>query len=126
MFAPVFLASGNAALALNVTFLLGLVLTATTMHVVVRRWTGSDLAGLVGATTLLLNQWILWGFVPRTPHWAALCLFPVIAFTAAKPFDSLRSSRVLRRWTCPVEEGVTEDLPDAVLRLKAAASTRCR
>jgi len=41
LFAPVFLATGNPTLAINVTFLVGLALTGAAMHVVVRRWTGS-------------------------------------------------------------------------------------
>jgi hypothetical protein len=92
LFAPVFLASGNPVLAINVTFLLGLALTATAMHVVLRRWTGSDLCASVGAATLLANPWMTWDFVPTAPHWAALALLPPIAFTAATPFASWRSA----------------------------------
>ena len=92
LFAPVFLATGNPTLAINVTFLVGLALTGAAMHVVVRRWTGSDLAGVVGAATLLANQWVIWGFVPTAPHWAALELLPLIAFVAAAPFPSMRAA----------------------------------
>ncbi len=95
LFAPVFLATGNPVLAINVTFLLGLALTGVAMHVVVRRWTGSDLAGVVAAVTVLFNRWIVWGFVPTAPHWAALFGFPLIAFAAALRLDSLRSASLL-------------------------------
>jgi len=37
LFAPVFLATGNPTLAINLTFLVGLALTGAAMHVVVRR-----------------------------------------------------------------------------------------
>lgn len=90
LFSPVFLVSGNPALASNVTFLLGLALTGVAMHWIVHRWTGSDLAGAVGAVTVLFNYWLLWGFVPAVPHWAALFFLPVIAFVAAACVDSPR------------------------------------
>jgi hypothetical protein len=92
LFAPVFLASANPTLAINVTFLLGLALTGTAMHVVVHRWTGSHLAGAVAAATVLLNQWLLYDFVPTAPHWAALAPMPVILFVAAAPLVSWRSA----------------------------------
>src|SRR5262245_9341415 len=95
LFAPVYLATGNTVLAVNVTFLLGLALTGVAMHVVVRRWTGSHLAGAVAATTVLVNQWLLRGFVAVPPHWAALCWLPLIAFWAATRLDSVRSAVVL-------------------------------
>lgn len=88
LFAPVFLATGNPALAGNVTFLLGLALTATTLHLVVRRWTASHLAGAVAAATLLANQWLIWDFVPTAPHWAALGLLPLIPLLVATPCAS--------------------------------------
>jgi hypothetical protein len=43
-FAPVFLASGNPTLALDAALLLCLALTATTLHLVVTRWTASSAA----------------------------------------------------------------------------------
>ena len=90
LFAPVFLSTGNPVLAINVTFLLGIALTGVAMHVVVRRWTGSDLAGAVGAVTVIFNQWLIRGFVPTAPHWSALCYLPLIAFLAATRLDSMR------------------------------------
>jgi len=95
IFAPVLLATRNPTLAANATFLGGLVLTATAMHVVVRRWTGSAIAGVVAATTVLLNQWMLWDFVPTAPHWATLYALPILAFAARRPATSLRRALVL-------------------------------
>jgi hypothetical protein len=95
LFAPVFLATGNPALAINVTFIIGLALTGAAMHVVVRRWTGSDLAGLVGAATVVANQWLVWGFVPTAPHWSALYCLPLIAFMAATRLESFKAALVL-------------------------------
>src|SRR5262249_53783288 len=84
LFAPVYLATGNPGLAVNLTFVLGLALTGVAVHWVVWRWTGSDLAGIVGATTVVLSQWLIWGFVPTAPHWAPLYGLPLIAFVAAR------------------------------------------
>jgi len=58
-FAPVFLASGNATLALNTTFILGIALTAWTMALVVLRWTGSTGGVLLAAWVLLTNAWLM-------------------------------------------------------------------
>lgn len=84
LFAPVFLASGNPTLALNVTLILGLALTAWTMALVVRRWTGSDGAALVAASFLLTSSWLMRGMVETAPFTAALFYFPVIAYLAAR------------------------------------------
>lgn len=92
LFAPVFIATGNPVLAINVTLLLGLALTCVSMHVVVRRWTGSHLAGVVGAATVVMNQWLIHGFVASAPHWAALWWLPLIAFVAATRLDSMRAA----------------------------------
>jgi hypothetical protein len=95
LFAPVFLWTGNPALAINVTFIGGLALTGATMHVVVRRWTGSQIAGVVGAVTVVANQWLVWGFVPTAPHWAALFWLPLIAFFAAHRLNSFAGVALL-------------------------------
>jgi hypothetical protein len=83
-FAPVFLLTANPVLALNLTLLGGLAVTAWFFHIVVRRWTGSDLAGFVAAATFLSNRFVL-GFIPTTPHRAALQFFPLIAYAASRP-----------------------------------------
>ncbi len=90
LFAPVVWATRNPVLATNVVFLGGIALTAWTTHLVVRSWTGSDLAGLVAATTILTNTWLVRGFVAATPHIAALQFLPVIAWAAAPPLSRLR------------------------------------
>lgn len=95
LFAPVFLATGNAALAINATFILGLALTGVTTHVVVRRWTGSELAGVVGAASVVMNQWLIWGFVPTAPHWAALFYLPLIVYVAATRLDTFAKAVAL-------------------------------
>jgi hypothetical protein len=88
LFAPVFLLTGNPTLAVNFAFLMAVGLLGTTTHEVVRRWTGSELAGFIAATTVLANQWLLWNFVPTTPHLSAIYLLPVIAFIAATRLES--------------------------------------
>lgn len=78
-----FLVSGSAALASNVALLLGATLSALSMHWVVRRWTGSDAAGVVAAATVLLQPWYLFGFVGATPHLAPIMYLPLIVWLAA-------------------------------------------
>ena len=90
-FLPAFLLSGNPALALNLVFLSCVALTAWTMHLVVRHWTGSSLAGFVAAWTLLMNPWVLWRLIPAAPSYAVLQYFPVIILLAATPVARLRS-----------------------------------
>ena len=81
-FAPVFLMTGNPALALNVTWLAGLTLTAWTLHVVVRRWTESTLAGAVAAATFLGTPWV-WSWTSTAPFYALLLYLPLIVAVAA-------------------------------------------
>jgi len=92
LFAPAFLLTGNPGFAINVTFVMGLALTGMAVHWVVWRWTGSDLAGIVGSTTVVFNQWLVWDFVPTAPHWAPLYGFPLIAYVAATRLHTLRSA----------------------------------
>lgn len=82
-FLPTFLASGNPTLAINLTFLAGVTLTAWTLHLVTRRWTGSSLAGVVAATAFLATRWTLWDFVPSAPQYAVLHYLPPIVLLAA-------------------------------------------
>ncbi len=90
LFGPVFLASGNPVLAMNLVFLGGLVLTAWTLHWVAARWTGSLLAGFVAAGTLLTTRWTLWHWIPMVPYWAILLYFPLVMFLAAQTARSGR------------------------------------
>jgi len=84
-FMPVFLATGNPSLALDTMMLGSFALTATMLHLVVRRFTGSHLAGVVAASVLLLDRWLLWDFVPNAPSYAVLQYFPLIVLLAAAP-----------------------------------------
>jgi hypothetical protein len=85
VFAPVYLLTGNPTLALNLLFLGGVALTSWSIHLVLRHWTGSHLAGFVGAWTFLTNRWVLWEFVPTAPQYALLACFPPIVLLAARP-----------------------------------------
>lgn len=85
LYAPVFLATDNPALAGNVLLLGGVALTALSLHLVVERWTASHLAGFVAAWVLLTDRWLLWEFVPTSPYWAMLVFFPPIVALAAAP-----------------------------------------
>lgn len=94
LFAPPYLATGNATLAINVALLGGLVLTAWTLHLVVQRWTGSHTAGLVAGAALLTTEWISRGWVPSAPSYAALMWFPLLVARVAEPIAGPRA------WVC--------------------------
>lgn len=94
-FTPVYLATGNPTLALNLLLLGGAALTATSLHLVVRSWTGSHAAGLVAAAALLTNRWLLWEFPPTAPIYALLFYFPVILWLLADPTPSWPRTFVL-------------------------------
>jgi hypothetical protein len=85
LFAPVFLATGNPTLAINVVFLGGLALTATALHLVVAAWTGEPVAGVVAAATILTNPNLLRDFLAWAPSYAVLAGFPVLMWLAARP-----------------------------------------
>ena len=91
-FAPVFLATGNPTLAVNCLFLLGIIMTAWSLHLVVQRWTGSHAAGVVAAATLLMNPWVIWGFFPWAPSYTVFFYLPWIAYLAATPARRLRDA----------------------------------
>jgi len=82
-FLPVFWATGNPTLALNVTWLLSLVLTATIAHLVVIRWTGSFAGGAVAGGVILTSPWVIWAWVPCAPNYAVLQYLPLIVYLAA-------------------------------------------
>ena len=84
VFAPAYLATGNPALALNVTFLLGAALTAAALHLVAGSWTGSFLAGVVAGWSFLTTKWALWVFGPTAPNYVVLFWFPAIMLLAAR------------------------------------------
>lgn len=91
-FGPAFWSTGNPTLAINLTFLAGVVLTAAAIHAVLWSWTGSTLASFLGAWTFLMTRWTLWSWVPCAPNYALLPYFPFIVFLAARPVaNRLRS-----------------------------------
>jgi len=84
-FMPPFLATGNPTLALNLLLLVGLVLTAWSMHRVVARLAGSERAGFVAGAVLITAPWVIWAWVPAAPSYAILQYFPVVMLIAARP-----------------------------------------
>jgi hypothetical protein len=92
---PIFLLTKNPALAINLTWLGCVVLTACALHLVVRRWTGSHLAGLVAASTFLTNRCVLWEWIPAQPYFSVLQYFPLIVFAAATPTRDARAALAL-------------------------------
>jgi hypothetical protein len=84
LFAPPFLATGNPILAANLTFLSGVVLTATALHLVVRAWTGSHAPGMIAAAAFLGTRWTLQDWIPGPYHWSALFCFPFLVLLAAR------------------------------------------
>ena len=93
-FAPAFLLTGNPALAINLTLLGGIALTAWTLHFVVVRWTASHLGGLAAASTFLATPWV-WHWVPTVPFYAVLQYLPLIVLFAAKPRHSIGTALAL-------------------------------
>jgi hypothetical protein len=89
LFAPTFLASGNPTLAVNMTILTGIALTATGLHLVLVRWTGLELAGAVAGWTFLCVRWGLYTFVPTAPQHAALQWFPWLVLLSASTPQSV-------------------------------------
>lgn len=94
-FAPVFLLTGNPVLALNLTLLSCLGLTATALHWVAWKWSGSHVAGAVAAGTFLGTRWVLWAWVAPAPTYAALQYLPVIIFLAARGVPGVRQVALL-------------------------------
>jgi hypothetical protein len=93
-FAPVFGLTGNPVLAINLTFLLSLALTALVLHAVVQRWTGAPAAGLAAGVIFLSNRW-LWRWAPSAPQYAVLLYLPAIVFLAAGPLSRRRAIGLL-------------------------------
>ena len=91
-FAPVYLATGNPTLALNLAFLGCVALTAWTIHLVVWRWTGDALAAGAGAVTFLVTRTLLWGFVSCAPYFGVLQYQPLLVYAAAAPASALATS----------------------------------
>lgn len=83
LFAPVFLATGNPTLAINVVFLGGVVLTAVSLHGVTMRFTGSHACGAIAGATFLATPWVLWEWASAAPNYAVLFPLPVVVLVAA-------------------------------------------
>ncbi len=77
-FLPPFLVTGNPALALNLTFLGGVALSAWALHRTVLHWTASHAAGFIAAWTFLMTRWTLWTWIAIVPSWAILFYWPSI------------------------------------------------
>src|SRR2546426_1545156 len=104
-YAPAFLLTGSPALALNVTLLGGVALTAWALHLVVRRWTSSHLGGTVAAWTFLTTRWVLWEWGPVAPNYVVLPYFPLIVLLVATP--AARLGDALRLVPLLVLQGLT-------------------
>jgi hypothetical protein len=83
IFAPIFAATANTTLALDVAFLTSLAATATTIHLVVVAWTGSRLAGVAAASTYLTSRAAI-DLCGSQPQYAALAAIPLIAWLLAR------------------------------------------
>ena len=94
-FTPPFLATGNPTLALNLVLLVGLVLTAWSMHHVVARLTHSERAGFVAGAVVATTPWIVWAWLPAAPSYAILQYFPFIMLLAARPSSRVRTAAAL-------------------------------
>jgi hypothetical protein len=84
---PLFLSTGNPAFSINAVLLGCIVLTAWSLYMVVERWTGSYLAGLIAGWAYLTNPFMIWHFLPYVPSYSVLQYFPWIVYLAAKPAD---------------------------------------
>ena len=104
-FAPPFLLTGNPTLALNLTFLGSVVLTAWGLHVLVVRWTGSHPGGALAGWLFLTTPWVLWVWFPVAPNYAVIQYFPLIMLWTAVPSERL--GRTLRLVAPVVLEGLT-------------------
>src|SRR5689334_21413661 len=92
VFAPVFVATGNPTLAMNVVFLAGVALTAAAVHLVTHRWTDSDAAGLVAGLTFVTTPCVLWTWVSTAPTYAMLQWLPLVIAMAASTAATWRAT----------------------------------
>jgi hypothetical protein len=128
-FAPVFLVTGNAVLATNVTLLVALGLTALGAHLVVARWTDSEPAGFVAGAAFLANRW-MWQWAPTAPQFAVLVYLPWIMYLAApigrRAMWILLALVVLQALAEPVYLAPAVLVPLGVLGAVRLASPRAR
>jgi len=76
IFAPVYLATGNPILGLNVVVLSSFVLCCLSMHVLLRSWTGSRLAAFAGSIAFAFAPWRL---DLGRPHLLQVQYLPLVA-----------------------------------------------
>src|SRR5262245_46822030 len=77
-FGPVWLATGNPILALNATIFLSFVLCGLFMHLVLTRWTGSELAAYSGGFAYAFAPWRMSSF--HWPHLLTVQYFPLALY----------------------------------------------
>ncbi|MFP6663769.1 MAG: hypothetical protein VCC00_06185, partial [Deltaproteobacteria bacterium] len=77
-FLPVFAATGNPTLALNLTFLFAVASAAAGIYLVVFATTGRHGAGVVSVATLLGSRWLLWQWAPCAANYALIGYLPWI------------------------------------------------
>lgn len=95
LFIGPYLATGDPTLAVNVVFLGGLALTAWSLHLVVRRWTGSTAAAALAGWTFLACPFGAWSFGPSAVNYVTLWYWPWIVYVAARPLRDVRTTLVL-------------------------------
>jgi hypothetical protein len=125
-FLPPFLVSGNPTLAVNLALLVPVASTALMLHLVVRLWSGSHLAGVIAAWTLLTTRWALWDFGPTAPQYVALLWFPFIIFLATRAPSRARDVAlaaliVLQSMSSPLYVSVAILLPLGLIALARLA-----
>lgn len=114
-FAPVFLATENATLALNLTLLGGIVLSAAAVQLVVQRWTASLASGVLAGWVFLNVPWLLARWVTVAPNYGILFPLPLVMWLAADP------GRATRRWPALLGLGIVQALASPYLAVAAAA-----
>src|SRR5579871_3935628 len=75
-FAPVWLLTGNPVLALNVTIVVSFLLCGVGMHLLIRRWTGSQAAAYVAGLAYVFAPWRQLTF--HWPHLLETQYFPLL------------------------------------------------
>jgi hypothetical protein len=88
-FAPTFALTGDPVLSINLMYLVGVAVTALTVHLVAVAWTCSEIAGFVAAAAFLTHGWV-WYWIPSSPHYVVLFYLPLIIFLAAGPMSTRR------------------------------------
>jgi hypothetical protein len=115
LFAPVFLATANPTLALDVVFLGGAALTAAALHGVVVALGASHAAGVFAGLAFLLTPWVLWTWVPAAPNYALLAWLPAIILLAFRARGGRARTLVLLGGAVVLQGAVSPYLAAAVL-----------